>query len=88
MNVSHLGFKVKEFALKFPKEPNYQLTTCSTCIVGKKSGTLDPNRGPRARVLLTQLPSEFLSFLVSVTSVSIHWQECYSPNSHQNSFPF
>jgi hypothetical protein len=62
MNVSPCGFKVKEFALKFAKEPDCQLTTCSTCTVegkcGRKMGsTLGPNRGPRARVLLTHLNS-------------------------------
>jgi hypothetical protein len=62
MNVSPCGFKVKEFALKFPKEPDYQLTTCSTCTVEGKCGakmgsTLGPIRGPRARVLLTHLNS-------------------------------
>jgi hypothetical protein len=44
------------------KEPDYQLTTCSTCTVegkcGRKMGsTLGPNCGPRARVLLTHLDS-------------------------------
>jgi hypothetical protein len=38
MNVSPCEFKVKEFALKFPKEPDYQLTTCSTCTVEGKCG--------------------------------------------------
>jgi hypothetical protein len=60
MNVSLCGFKVNEFALEFRNEPDYQLTTCSTCTVvgkcGRKMGsTLGPNCGPRARVLLIHL---------------------------------
>jgi hypothetical protein len=47
---------------EFSKELDYQLTTCSTCTVegkcgGKMGSTLGPNRGPRAKVLLTHLNS-------------------------------
>jgi hypothetical protein len=53
-----------------------ELTTCSTCTVegkcGQKMGsTLGPNRGPRARVLLTHLNSfPFLFSLLEVVSIA------------------
>jgi positive regulator of sigma E activity len=60
MNVSPCGSE--GICTEVSKEPDNQLTTCSTCTVEGKCGrkmesTLGPNHGPRARVLLTHLNS-------------------------------